>query len=41
MERTGHPVSVVPGSTLNFKITTPDDALIAEAIAESRLRKHP
>lgn len=41
MERAGCPVSVVPGSTLNFKITTPDDALIAEAIAEGRHRKHP
>ena len=41
MERAGAPVSVVPGSTLNFKITTPDDALIAEAIAEGRHRKHP
>ena len=32
VERTGHPVRIVPGSILNFKITYPDDLIVAEAI---------
>jgi 2-C-methyl-D-erythritol 4-phosphate cytidylyltransferase len=31
VERTGRPVAVVPGSPLNFKITTPDDLELARA----------
>ena len=33
VERLGATVQVVEGSALNLKITTPDDLLIAEAIA--------
>ena len=32
VEACGRPVRVVPGSPLNFKITTPDDLKLAEAI---------
>jgi 2-C-methyl-D-erythritol 4-phosphate cytidylyltransferase len=35
VERMGVPVAVVEGSALNFKITTPDDLRMAEAIAQS------
>lgn len=34
VERTGHPVKVVAGSSTNFKITTSDDLLRAELIAD-------
>ena len=33
LERLGRTVRVIPGSTLNVKITTPDDLLLAGAIA--------
>ncbi len=33
VERLGDPVDSVPGSTLNFKITNPEDAVLAEAVA--------
>lgn len=36
VERCGHPVSVVPSSYENFKITTPEDMVMAEAILETR-----
>ena len=32
VERTGHPVYIVPGTDENIKITTPEDLLIAEAL---------
>jgi 2-C-methyl-D-erythritol 4-phosphate cytidylyltransferase len=32
LERMGHPVKVVEGSTENIKITTPEDLIMAEAI---------
>ena len=32
MEAAGHPVAVIPGSPLNFKITTADDLRLAEAV---------
>src|SRR5205085_1589430 len=32
-ERAGHPVRIVDGEASNIKITTPDDLVIAEAIA--------
>ena len=35
-ERFGVPVQVVRGSSLNLKITTPDDLEVAETIAVSR-----
>jgi 2-C-methyl-D-erythritol 4-phosphate cytidylyltransferase len=35
MERIGHAVTVVPGTPLNFKITTPDDLKLAESIYKS------
>ena len=31
----GHPVHLAAGSPLNFKITTPEDLIIAESLAES------
>lgn len=34
VHRCGHPVRLVPGSPLNFKLTTPSDLLIAEALIE-------
>lgn len=36
VERCGHPVAVVPSSYENFKITTPEDMTMAEAILDSR-----
>jgi 2-C-methyl-D-erythritol 4-phosphate cytidylyltransferase len=33
VERISHPVRVIPGSRMNFKITTPDDLALAEALA--------
>ena len=35
VERLGEPVAVVPGSRANFKITTPEDLALAEAILRS------
>ena len=32
VERAGLPVAVVPASTHNFKITTPDDLALARAL---------
>ena len=40
-ERAGHPVCVVDGEQLNFKITVPEDMLVAEAIAAQRERLSP
>lgn len=34
-ERAGHPVRIVDGDASNIKITTPDDVVLAEAIARS------
>lgn len=39
LERLGHPVLLYKGSRLNFKITTPDDAWLAEAVARARQRR--
>jgi 2-C-methyl-D-erythritol 4-phosphate cytidylyltransferase len=36
VEAAGHPVVVVPGSPLNFKITSQDDFELARAVLESR-----
>ncbi len=36
IERAGHPVSIVEGSTENIKITRPEDLLIGEAILAGR-----
>ncbi|MDE2490500.1 MAG: 2-C-methyl-D-erythritol 4-phosphate cytidylyltransferase [Elusimicrobia bacterium] len=36
VERCGHAVSVVPSSYENFKITTPEDLVMAEAILDAR-----
>ncbi len=36
VERLGLPVSIVPGSYENIKITTPEDLLIAESIIEKK-----
>ncbi|MFA5095734.1 MAG: 2-C-methyl-D-erythritol 4-phosphate cytidylyltransferase [Candidatus Omnitrophota bacterium] len=33
VEKLGKPVSIVPGSSLNIKITTPEDLIIAKGIA--------
>ncbi len=35
-ERAGHPVRIVEGEAANIKITTPDDLVVAEAIARAR-----
>jgi 2-C-methyl-D-erythritol 4-phosphate cytidylyltransferase len=35
VERLGHPVHVVEGSPMNFKITTPDDFRMAEAVLDA------
>lgn len=35
VERLGHEIEVVPGSRVNFKITTPEDLRLAEAILAS------
>jgi 2-C-methyl-D-erythritol 4-phosphate cytidylyltransferase len=37
VERLGATVAIVPGSSLNLKITTPEDLRIAEALAASRV----
>jgi 2-C-methyl-D-erythritol 4-phosphate cytidylyltransferase len=39
VEAMGHPVVVVPGSPVNFKITTKDDLELAESIVKARLAK--
>ena len=39
VEALGHAVAVVPGSPLNFKITTKDDLQLAEAVLKSRASK--
>jgi 2-C-methyl-D-erythritol 4-phosphate cytidylyltransferase / 2-C-methyl-D-erythritol 2,4-cyclodiphosphate synthase len=36
VEWAGNPVKLVYGSYLNFKVTTPDDLLLAEAVVEGR-----
>jgi 2-C-methyl-D-erythritol 4-phosphate cytidylyltransferase len=41
VEALGHPVAVVPGVALNFKITTKEDLELAEAILRSRDAKKP
>ena len=38
VERLGRPVRVVPGDALNFKITTQDDLVLAEALLRTRPR---
>jgi 2-C-methyl-D-erythritol 4-phosphate cytidylyltransferase len=38
LERLGHPVLLYEGSRLNFKVTTPEDAWLAEAVARARRR---
>ena len=38
VERLGRPVRVVPGDALNFKITTRDDLILAEALLRTRPR---
>ncbi len=37
MELCGHHVTVIPGSPTNFKITTQDDLVLAEAVLKSRV----
>ncbi|SRR5581483_1313539 len=39
VEAAGHPVYVVPGSPVNFKITTRDDLELAEAVVKARAAK--
>lgn len=39
IEALGHAVEVVPGSPVNFKITTTDDLELAEVIVKSRVSK--
>ena len=41
LERAGVPVAVVPGSARNFKITTPDDLALAEALLSADRREAP
>lgn len=36
LERLGVPVQLVPGSALNFKVTTPDDLVLAAALLAAR-----
>jgi 2-C-methyl-D-erythritol 4-phosphate cytidylyltransferase len=36
VERLGHPVTIVPGTTSNLKITLPDDLAVAEALLTLR-----
>lgn len=36
LERLGVPVRLVPGSALNFKVTTPDDLVLAAALLAAR-----
>ena len=38
VERLGRPVRIVPGDALNFKITTRDDLILAEALLRTRPR---
>lgn len=38
MERTGHAVGVAAGDPLNFKITTPEDLAMAEALCAAKIR---
>ena len=39
VEALGHAVHVVPGSPVNFKITTKDDLELAEALLKGRAKK--
>ena len=39
LEAIGHPVSIVPGSPFNFKITTQDDLQLADAIVKQRIKR--
>ena len=39
IEAAGHPVRVVEGSPVNFKITTKDDLELAEAVLKARESK--
>lgn len=39
IEAIGHPVSVVPSTMMNFKLTTHDDLLLAEQIIAAREKK--
>jgi 2-C-methyl-D-erythritol 4-phosphate cytidylyltransferase len=41
VEAAGHPIVVVPGAVVNFKITTKDDLELAEAVLRSRTAKKP
>jgi 2-C-methyl-D-erythritol 4-phosphate cytidylyltransferase len=41
VEALGHPVAVVPGSAVNFKITTKDDLDLADAVLKARAKKGP
>jgi len=41
VEAAGHPVHVVPGSLTNFKITSPEDLELAEAVVKARAAKKP
>ncbi len=38
VERLGHPVTVIPGSYRNIKITTPEDLVIANALLSAQQR---
>lgn len=38
VEQMGRPVRIVPGDTLNFKITTPDDLALAQAVLQASER---
>jgi 2-C-methyl-D-erythritol 4-phosphate cytidylyltransferase len=37
VEKLGHPITVVEGSSRNIKITHPEDILFAEAVLRSRI----
>jgi 2-C-methyl-D-erythritol 4-phosphate cytidylyltransferase/2-C-methyl-D-erythritol 2,4-cyclodiphosphate synthase len=39
LERAGHSVALIPGESANLKITTPDDWLVAKALAAVRLQR--
>ncbi len=39
LEAMGQPVYVVPGSFLNFKVTTPEDLILAEALLKAKAIK--
>lgn len=41
VEALGRPVAVVPGSAVNFKITTQDDLELAEAVLKARTARKP